>query len=192
MDKDISGNDSKIRSALDIALEKAQKLGDLSVEERQRMKEEELAQIADTLARRYFNGLPLREIEKELDRHSGEERQIVARYLLSHLLLEINFEHTERDEKTLAAIEHLYGDSTVVQSTRDLLHEYQAATDTAWRENYTSLATAQLTKLKLKGIAGSAVEPAIETSPAWLEIVERLNSSYQERLARIRQEYSNL
>ena len=188
----MSSDDGKIKSALDIALEKAQKLGSLSAEEKQRARDEELVTAADALARRYLNGLPLSDIEEELAKHNEKERQIISRYLLSHFLDEIDLEHTERAENMLAAIEHIHGDSAVAQSIRDLLQEYQTATDKAWQENYDSLATARIDELKLKGISGSAIEPAIEASPAWLEIIHRLDSHYQERLAKIRLKYKNL
>ena len=51
---------------------------------------------------------------------------------------------------------------------RDLFDEYQ-------------LGAARRKELKLKGISGSAVEPAIESSPEWLEIKQGLIASYQKR-----------
>ncbi len=36
-------------------------------------------------------------------------------------------------------------------------------------------------ELKLRGISGSAVEPAIETSPEWLETRQRLDATYRKR-----------
>jgi hypothetical protein len=188
----MSSNDDKIKSALEIALEKAQRLGVLSDEEKLRLKDEELVAAGEALAKRYLNGLPLRDIDVELGRRREEDRQIISRNLLSSLVDKIDMEHIAGAERILAAIQHLSGDSGVVQSMRDLLREYQSATEKAWRENGSALEAAKRNELELKGISGSAVDPAIETSPEWLQIRHRLDTDYQERLEEIKRKCKNL
>ncbi len=188
----MSSENEKIKSALEIALEKAQKLGALSEEERQRLRDEELVAAGEALAKRYLNGLPLRDIDVELGKRREEDRQIISRNLLSSLVDKIDMEHIAGAEGILAAIQHLSGDSGVVQSMRDLLREYQSATEKAWRENGSALEAAKRNELELKGISGSAVAPAIETSPEWLQIRQRLDSHYQERLEEIKRRCKNL
>ena len=187
----MSSDNEKLKSALEIALEKAQKLGALSEEERQGLRDEELVAAGEALAKRYLNGLHLRDIEAELGRRREEDRRIVSRHLLSSLVDKIDIEHVEDDERILAAIQHLSGDSGIVQSIRDLLREYQSATEKAWRENGSALEKAKRNELALKGISGSAVDPAIETSAEWLEIRQRLDSHYQERLDEIKRKCKN-
>lgn len=188
----MSSENEKIKSALEIALEKAQKLGALSEEERQRLRDEELVAAGEALAKRYLNGLPLRDIDLELGKRREEDRQIISRNLLSSLVDNIDMEHIAGAERILAAIQHLSGDSGVVQSMRDLLREYQSATEKAWRENGSALEAAKRGELELKGISGSAVDPAIETSPEWLQIRHRLDTDYQERLEEIKRKCKNL
>ncbi|GAG17827.1 unnamed protein product, partial [marine sediment metagenome] len=107
----MSGENEKIKSALEIALEKAQKLGALSEEERRRLRDEELVAAGEALAKRYLNGLPLRDIEIELGRRGGDDRRIISRNLLSRLVDKIDMEHIAGGERILAAIQHLSGDS---------------------------------------------------------------------------------
>ncbi|TET75825.1 MAG: hypothetical protein E3J42_02645 [Dehalococcoidia bacterium] len=188
----MSGENERIKSALEIALEKAQKLGALSEEERQRLRDEELAAAGEALAKRYLNGLPLRDIDVELGRRGGDDRQIISRNVLSRLVDKIDMEHIAGAERILAAIQHLSGHSGVVQSIKDLLKEYESATEKAWRENRSALEAAKRNELELKGISGSAVDPAIETSPEWLQIRQRLDSHYQQRLEEIKRRCKNL
>jgi len=188
----MSSENEKIKSALEIALEKAEKLGALSEEERQRLKDEELVAAGEALAKRYLDGLPLRDIEVELGRRREGDRQGISRNLLSRLVDKIDMEHTAGNERILAAIQHLSGDSGVVRSMRDLLQEYEAAMEKARREKQSALEAAKRRGLELKGISGSAVDPAIETSPEWLQIRHQLDSHYQQRLEEMKRKCSNL
>ena len=176
----MSGDDKELKSAFDIAMERAQKLGDISAQERQRSKEEEFRAIGEALGKRYLDGLPIRDVEIELRRYE-ENRRIVIRHLLSFLLNTLDTGNSEGAENVLAAIQHYSGDSGVVASIRNLFNEYQKAIEQAWEEKRIKLGAAKRKGLKLRGIFGSAVEPAIETSPEWIEISQRLDASYQKR-----------
>ena len=176
----MSGDDKELKSAFDIAMERAQKLGDMSAQERQRSKEEEFRAIGEALGKRYLDGLPIRDVEIELRRYE-ENRRIVIRHLLSFLLNTLDTGNSEGAENILAAIQHYSGDSGVVASIRNLFNEYQKAIEQAWEEKRDTLELAKRKGLKLRGIFGSAVEPAIETSPEWIEIRQRLDASYQKR-----------
>lgn len=182
----MAGGDKKIKSALDIALEKAQKLGSLSVEERQRLKEDELRAVGEALGKRHLDGLPPRDIEIELRRYKEEERHIVARYLLSSLWNLVDISDIPAAESALAAIQYLSGNSDAVEGIRNLLSEHQRAIEEAWRENRSTLEADKVSQLRLKGISGSAINPGVETYPEWLEIQHQLDSYYRERLEELK------
>mgnify|MGYP001172700461 FL=1 len=176
----MSGDGKELKSAFDVAMERAQKLGDLSAQERQRSREEKFRAIGEALGKRYLDGLPLRDVEIEMGRHE-ENRLTVIRYLLSFLLDALALGNSEGAENILAAVQHYSGDSGVVAGIRNLFNEYQKAIEQAWEEKRIKLGAAKRKGLKLRGIFGSAVEPAIETSPEWIEISQRLDASYQKR-----------
>lgn len=188
----MSSENEKIKSALEIALEKARRLGALSEEERRRLRDEELVAAGEALAKRYLNGLPLRDTELDLGRHREEDRQIISRNLLSLLVDKIDMEHIAGADRILAAIQHLSGHSGVVQSMRDLLQEYESAMEKAWREKRSALEGAKRNELELKGISGSAVDLGIETSPEWLQTRQLLDSHYHERLEEMKRRLKNL
>jgi len=72
-----------------------------------------------------------------------------------------------------------------VARIRNLFKEYQKAIELVWEEKRIKLGAAQREELKLRGISGSAIEPAIEASPEWLEIRQRLDASYQKRFEEV-------
>ncbi|HEY48563.1 MAG TPA: hypothetical protein G4O13_00775 [Dehalococcoidia bacterium] len=183
--------DDKIKSALDIALERAQRLGAPSEDEKRRLKEEELAAAGEALVKRYLSGLPLRDIDAELARHAEDERETVKRHLLSNLLDRIDVRRGAADEKVLTAIEHLTGDAGTVQAIGKLMKEYNGALEKAQLEKQGALREAKLNELKLKGISGSAVEPAVESSAEWLETQRSLESQYRERLDELKRKCRN-
>jgi len=176
----------RIKSALEIALEKAQKLGGLSEDEKQRQKDEELMTAAEALVKRYLNGLPLKDIDLEMAKHKEEERSVVGNHVLSRLLNRIYINQDATNEKLLAAIEHILPKSELTRNIGDLLREYRTAVDKARQDNLGKLEADKRSELEQKGISGSALEPAIETSSEWLQLTEKLNAYYEQRLDEIK------
>src|SRR4030042_1871474 len=127
----MSDNDRELKSAFDIALERASKLGGISSDEKQKLQEEKLASIGIALSKRYMSGLPVRDVEIELG-------------------------------------------------------EYQKAMEKAWQGSQSKLGAVKRKEMKAKGISGSAVEPAIETSTEWLQVEQQLDSTYKKRLEEIK------
>jgi len=176
----MSGGDEKLKSALDIALERAKQLGRMSAEEKQRLKEEELAAMGQALGKRYLSGLPVRDVDMELGKYK-EGRRIIVRYLLSFLVDKIDVRDAEGAERILEAIQHFSADSIVAQSIRTIIQEYQGAIEQAFQENRPKLEGVRRKELATKGISGSAVKPAIESSPEWLQVRQELDAYYRKR-----------
>ena len=187
----MSGDGDKIKSALDIAMEKADRLGSLSSEEKQRLEEEELAAAGEALARRCLGGLPLGDVEAELAGRGEEHRATITRHLLAGLAAAVDITQAGGADKALAAIERFSGDGEAVQGIRALFGEYLAAVDRAGHGNLDALAEAKKRELESKGISGSAVKPATETSPEWLRMKEGLEAEYQGRLAEIKARWTS-
>jgi hypothetical protein len=177
----MSGDDKELKSAFDIAMERAQKLGGLSAEDKRRLREEDLSEVGQALGKRYLRGLPIRDVDLELNKYK-EDRQILIRYFLAFLVDRISLTDTGDVERVLEAIQHFSGSPKVIDGIRGLINEYPAAVEQARREIRSKLGTARREELARKGISGSAVEPAIEVSPEWLETSQHLLSEYQKRL----------
>ena len=182
----MAGNDEKIKSALEIALEKAEKLGAPSEEEKQEARREELAATAEALARRHLNGLPLRDLEVELAKLPAGDTATVRQHLKSHLLKAIDLESPGQNDKALAAIQQVFGESETVQSIGDLLQQYAGAVESARTQNLPALKSAKMDELRQRGISGSAVEPSVETSQAWLDLLQQLSAGYRTQIEEIK------
>ncbi len=178
----MSGDEDKIKSALDIAMERAGRLGGLSGEERRKLREQELAAAGEALAKRYLNGLPLRDVDAELAKHGEGERGTVKRVLLSHLADAIDLADADRSEKALSAIEHLSGDGDAVEKVRAVIREHEGTLARARQESGGALAGARRAELERLGISGPAVKPLTETSGEWQELHGRIDAEYGARL----------
>jgi hypothetical protein len=181
----MSGEDKELKSAFDIAMEKARKLGGLSAEDKKRLKEEDLSEVGEALGKRYLSGLPIRDVELELGKYK-DDRQILIPYLLSSLVDKISLTEPGDVERILEGIQHFSKSPEVIEGIRGLINEYQTAIERARQEIQTKLGTAGRKELARKGISGSAVEPAIEASSEWLEVSQHLQSDYQKHLEGIK------
>lgn len=177
----MSGDDKELKSAFDIAMERARKLGGLSAEDKKRLREGELSEVGQALGKRYLSGLPIRDVELELNKYK-EDRQILIRYFLAFLVDKISLTDPGDVERVLEAIQHFSRSPQVIDDIRGLMNEYPAAVEQARQEIQSKLGTARRKELARKGISGSAVEPAIEANPEWLETSQHLLSEYQKRL----------
>lgn len=186
----MSDEQNRVKSALEIALEKAGKLGGLSKEEKRKLRAEELARTAQVLAQRYFDGLPQREMAEDLAKRSEEEREIIIQHLKLRLLDEINIGYTATYKRILSAIEETLKDPELAQKTGNLLREYEGELNRLRHENYSSLEATILRDLAQKGISGSAVVPAIETSPDLINIKQGLTAKFKKRLEQLKLECS--
>jgi hypothetical protein len=177
-------DNEKVKSALEIALEKAQKLGGMSSDEKQKLKDENLESVGLALSKRYLKGLPVRDVEIELGKYK-EDRKTIVTYLLSYLVNEIDMGDPDGAERILEAINHFAG-APAAEKIGSLLNECRSAMKKAWQKNQQTLGAAKRRELARLGISGSAIKPAIEGSPEWLEARQQLHSDYQKRLEGIK------
>ena len=182
----MSGKNNEIKSAFELAMEKAQKLGDLSDEERQKLEDRELREAGDALARRFLNGLPFSDVELELTKYEEKERISISNHILSHILDSIPISPDSQADKVLTAVEYLSGKSEAVHKIKSLQQEYAHILENNLQDNFGLLESIKREELIQIGISGSAVLPAIETSPEWRRIQHELASSYQEKLNQLK------
>ncbi len=181
----MSNGEEKLKSALDIALERASKLGRMSDEEMVAAKEKEFAAAGESLAVRYLKGLPIRDIELELAKRK-ENRQKVVGYLVSGLIDRANPLDCDEFKAVSAAIRHFIGTSGVAPEIERLLAEYRDELEKALNKQRSLLEAAELEKLKRKGISGSAVVPNVEASAEWIRLKEDAISRYKKRLEELK------
>jgi len=187
----MADEEHRIKSALEIALEKSRRLGSLSEEEKSRLRDEELAGAGESLAQRYLNGAPLREIEAGLAKREEGDRPTVRRYLLLRLLDEIGIGQSAQYEKIFSAIDHISGDTVLTEEIRGVLRLYEIELERAQQNTLHKLEKAKLDELAQRGISGSAISLSTENTQEWAGLRRNMESGYGKRLEEIRGKLRN-
>ena len=76
----------EIRSSWEIAWEKADKLGELSPEERRKQREDRCLPIGKALAGKCLGEYDSRYLEAELDKYEGEDKELIRQIILRQLV----------------------------------------------------------------------------------------------------------
>ena len=172
----------EIKSAWELAMEKVDKLGKLSPEELRQQKDDKCRSIGQGLAEKYLSGSSLRDLKLELDKHKGEERELVRGALASGLIDAIELGDAERLSKVVEAISGLKsGDGlpTARVGIEGLFAEYREAEQKKRREVETA-ARGVLHQLRISGSAIGSVNP--EVVPEWKNELDKIAQPYRERL----------
>lgn len=189
----------EMKSALEKALEKAEKLGKLSPEEMRERKEAEYATIGRALAERYLGHGHRRILKEEVRRYSGEEKGIVIGAALSRLAEAIDLasdEFFEKTEKALAgmlALKEKGRIREIIESITSLLKEFREEKEQKYEREKERIEKGERELLHQLRISGSAVGAInLKASEAWGTISQELYSQFNERLEALKQELLNL
>jgi hypothetical protein len=174
----------EIKSAWELAMEKVDKLGKLSPDELRRQKEDRCGSIGRGLAERYLGSLTLRDLKLELDKHKGEERDLVRAALASRLIDAIELGDAEKLSKVIEGISELNLKSKeglvgVIAEIEQLLGEYREAEQKKRRE-VEMAARGVLHQLRVSGSAIGSVNP--EVVPEWKSELDKIAQPYRESL----------
>jgi hypothetical protein len=171
----------EIKSAFEKAMERAERLGEESPEERELRRRQSLTAQAEALARRYLNILSYdsRDLKRDLDRLEGDARGLVASEVLSIFLDAVS--PLNDNERLLQGIQAAGGDGHQVERLRHLCAEF-----TEMREQRHSSMEEELGRLKREelgrlGISGSAICFDVESSEEWQQAQRELESEFAQR-----------
>lgn len=175
-----------IKSAWEIAQERANRLGKLSAEEQKQQEEQECRQIAAGIAQKYLNSSETQDIATMLDKYSGEGKKLIGLALFGLLTEAITFDSQTRAEKAAQAIVVMKPKSQpLIGRIIDLLTEYHQAGKTIKKE----VETRTKEVLHQLRISGSAIgEINIEASPQWQQNWQRVKRPLEQQLDALKQE----
>jgi len=169
-----------IKSAWEIAQERANRLGRLSAEEQKQQKEQECRQIAAGIAQNYFDSSETQDIATMLDKYSGEEKTLIESALFGLLTEAITFDSQSRAEKAVRAIVTLEPKAQpIVGRMIDLLTEYHQAGERI-RTGVESGAKEVLHRLRISGSAIGGIN--IEGSPQQQQDWQRFRAPLEQQL----------
>jgi len=170
----------EMKSAREIAQERADRLGKLSSEEERKQKEQECRQIAQGIVRSYLDSPGVEDIAARLDKYRGEERELILAAAVGLLTGEITLDSATRAEKAARGMVVLEpGTQPVVGRMMDLLDEHRRAGEKTNKE-VEGKGKELLHQLRISGTAIGGI--SIETSP------QRQRAALEQQLEALKQE----
>jgi len=173
-----------IKSALELAMERSKKYA-ISDAEREKIKEKEVLQKAIGLFHRYKDGhVSLSEMTREIERMDEKTREKVKETLLSQWVDALWLD--DDSKRFLDAIEAIRGGRDLTEMKEKFekfINAYHSEIDQARERMSLQLAG----ELKEEGISGDAVEPNVQESKGWQNLLDSVNRSHQGRLDEIKE-----
>lgn len=168
----------EIKSTLELAMERVQKI-DVSSEEMEQLRREEYISKAKGMVNRYLNrGLHIEGLIKELDRFNGNQKDIIYEALMFEFVNAVSI--SQNNERILKAIEILKQDKAkpYLDAIDKLFREFKEEKTALYKELEDEIRE----KLDKKGISGTAVQPNIDSGDIRHQNINHLSLKYEARL----------
>ena len=190
----------KLKSAWEIAQEKADRLGKLSPAEMQRQREQECRQIGRAIAQRYLDSPEPLPLAIELNKYQ-EKKDLVRQATLTHLTQAIDLRFLtsfgmtskaatasklERIIQGIATVEPK--SESIIERIRGLVQEYEQLADKT-RRAIEIKCRETLHQLRISGTAVGNIN--IEATPQWQQSWQLLTEPLEPRLDSLKQELIN-
>jgi hypothetical protein len=178
----------ELKSAWEIAQEKANRLGKLSAEEKEQQERQRYRQIGQVLAQKWLDSSQQMDITAELDKHEEKERDIVKQAVIEHFVEAIEFTTTQginSVKRVIAAISSLGPElQPKANEISQLVQEYEGA-EQKIRQELESNYRETLHQLRISGTAVDAIN--IESNPQWQLARQGLVEAFTPRLNDLKQ-----
>jgi len=178
----------ELKSAWEIAQEKANRLGKLSAEEKEQQARQGYRQIGQVLAQKWLDGSQRLDMTAELEKYEEKEREIIKQAVIEHLVEAIEFTTTRGINSMKRVIEAINSLRPELQPKAEeisqLVQEYEGA-EQKIRQELESDYRETLHQLRISGTAVAAIN--IETDPKWQLARQGLVESYTPRLHDLKQ-----
>ena len=176
----------ELKSAWEIAQERANRLGKLSATEEDQQARQRCDQIGQVLAQKWLDSSQQLDISAELKKHKEAERNIIKQAIIEHLAEAIEFTATQDIKKKV--IEGIGGLGPELQPKAEemgkLVQEYEGA-EQKIRQELESNYGETLHKLRISGTAVDAIN--IEATPEWQPARQELLEVFTPRLNDLKQ-----
>ena len=179
---------SELKSAREIAQERANRLGKLSAKEKEQQETQGYRQIGQVLAQKWLGSPRQVNMTAELNKHEEKERDIIKHALIEHLVEAIEFTPTQGMnivKKVVEAVSSLRPESQPkAEEISQLVQEYEEAEQKIRQElenNYRET----LHQLRISGTAVDAIN--IEANHQWQLARQELIEAFTPRLNDLKQ-----
>ena len=182
--------DPVIKSALEIAMEKIARMPKLTPEETTEQQEREYKPRGEAIASKYMGSmLKVADLDTELNKYHGAERELVKKAILLSLMPSISMEDNEKSQRAIAGMKMLAPKvdleeiSTEVSAIFAEFHQEK-------ERKYSIHEAVEQEKLRQLGIAGSAVKAKLNGNPDWQNSLHETHQTYDLRLTNIKEKLS--
>jgi len=173
----------ELKSAWEIAQEKANRLGKLSVEEKEQQERQRYRQIGQVLAQKWLDSSQKLDMPAELNKHEEKERNIIRQAVIEHLAETIEFTTTRGINSVKRVIEAISSLGPELQPKAEeigqLVQEYEGA-EQKIRQELESDYRETLHRLRISGTAVDAIN--IEADHKWQLARQGLVQDFTPRL----------
>jgi len=173
----------ELKTAWEIAQEKANRLGKLSAEEKEQQERQRYRQIGQVLAQKWLGSSQQLDMTAELNKHGEKEREIIKQAVTEHLVEAIEFTTTRGINSVKNVIEAISSLGPEFQPKAEeigqLVQEYEEA-EQKIRQELESDYRETLHQLRISGTAVDAIN--IETDHKWQPARQRLVEAFTPRL----------
>jgi hypothetical protein len=179
---------SEMKSAWELAQERANRLGKLSAQEKEEQERQTYRQIGQALAQKLMDGSQRLDIAAELGKHEEKGRETIKQALIEHMVEAIELTGTKSLDSvkgTIDAISSLKPElKPKAGEVGQLIHEYELA-EQKIRQELESQYREALHQLRISGTAVGAIN--IEDNPQWQLAGRGLAESFAPRLHALKQ-----
>lgn len=180
-------DEERVKSALEIAMERISELPELTPEEIAEQKEKEWWPVGLAISNRYLQGqIREDELEADLNGHRGEPGEIVRRAFISNMCQSIQLEDVSKADRAFDGLAVIAGEGDSLEGAqRDFL---QVRREFEREKEIVSNKFASLLRTELEngGISGSAVRPNVAGNETWKRNLSGMFRSYTPKLDKIR------
>jgi len=176
---------SEMQSALERALQRAERIGKLSPEEARQQKEAKYIPAGRTIVERFLEHGYTVVLADQLAKLEDEGRPIAIRAALLALIEDIDIDDRALMERALEGIRTLSAESVldVSEEISGIFDQYATQKRLWYNEHFSEMTAATRERLVSLGISGSAVgEINIGNDPQWIQKQAELRSEFNARL----------
>jgi urease gamma subunit len=177
-----------IKSAWEIAQEKASKLGQLSAEEREGQRQDKCRLIGESLAEKYLSNYDIGILKDELSKHTAQDKDLVSQAAVSRLIQGLDLQYPEALAEISKGILTLTNSATATKTLneiKELFQEYAEAADKEMQE----IEKAGREMLHQMRISGTAIgQLNVRVKEEWQKKLDQTANPFDERLTKLKNE----
>jgi hypothetical protein len=179
---------SELKSAWEVAQDRANRLGKLSAQEKEQQESQRYRQVGQALAQKWLDSSQQFDVAAELDKHGEKEREIIEQAVIERLVDAIEFTGAQSVNSVKGVVETISSLRPELQPKAEevgqLVQEYELA-EQKIRQQLESHYRQTLHQLRISGTAVDAIN--VEDNPQWQLARQGLVESLAPRLDALKQ-----